>query len=150
VRGRLKREKAAVARPSPEREYGSNLAPSPRYRGARARAAPTLCKWRYALGLLRPTSWWRARHPNESADRILCPLPAIAGRGHVPRRRCANGAMRCAYCALPTACALRRGGPKAAERAASAVMVSKKSAACGGSRELAENSEAPCVAMKRA
>jgi hypothetical protein len=44
-----------VARPSPEREYGSNLAPSPRYRGARARAAPALRKWRNALRLLRPT-----------------------------------------------------------------------------------------------
>jgi hypothetical protein len=58
--------------------------------------------------------------------------------------------MRCAYCALPTAWALRRDGLKAAARAASAVIVSKKSAACGGSRELAENSDAPCVAMKRA
>jgi hypothetical protein len=120
--------------------------------------------------------------------------PLIAGRGHVPRRRCANGAMRSACCALRPggapltrtrarieACALSPlspgegtcradavqmaqcaaliapylrlglcGGLKAAARVASPVMVNKKSAACGGSRVLAENSEAPCVAMKRA
>jgi hypothetical protein len=52
--------------------------------------------------------------------------------------------MRSAYCAL------RRGGPNAAARAASAVMVSKKSAACGGLRVLAANSEAPWLATKRA
>src|SRR5260370_34934704 len=40
-----------VACPSPERECGSNLEPSPRYRGARARAAPAR---RNALRLLRP------------------------------------------------------------------------------------------------
>jgi len=81
-----------------------------------------------------------------------CIVPATQARRHaaaVGREACAsvrragrmNGAMRFAYCAL------RRVWPSAAARAASAAMVSKKSAACGGSRVLAE---APCVAMKRA
>ena len=78
-----------------------------------------------------------------------CIVPATQARRHaaaVGREACAsvrragrmNGAMRFAYCAL------RRVWPSAAARAASAAMVSKKSAACGGSRVLAENSEAPC------
>jgi len=83
-----------------------------------------------------------------------CIVPATQARRHaaaVGREACAsvrragrmNGAMRFAYCAL------RRVWPSAAARAASAAMVSKKSAACGGSRVLAGIAAFPSLELTR-